>query len=500
MSDQVATSSISNRARGVHSVGILPDLILVIFGVIFGFAVTNLLIVTRWQVLLAALVTVPVILVVFRYPFFGLALWLILGPFLMTTQTVEERRVYWVIHRALPPLVLMLIAWKGRKVIHRVIPFTLGIPELAMAGYVLVSLLSIALQHRAPLATTYLFYDRVFSPMCIYMLIRLWRPTEEDLRRLMPVVFFLAASQSLIGIVSWIAPQYLPTAWLEKQGARTIGSLVNPSVYTVALVFSGGILVHAAFARKPGIFRFLFVGTAVLAFGCVFLSLSRASWLVGLLVLAGLAYLYRRQVVRFAVLILLFMLIVGALFLPDMLTLASQRLSSDESGRSALSRLPVYLAGLRMFAAKPVAGWGYGNFDRYDRGFQSRLGGVADDNKDHASHNLYLTLVAEQGLLGSVLFLAPVIWWLAMSWKKRCDLPSEGLWSRKLLGVLWLSILAHIVVNNFMNMRVPFGLGLWWVTLGLIATVVDSPSTYDESRAVRVSTHGELSEEQGAGR
>ena len=477
----MATSLISNRGPKTRLAGVLPDLGLLVLGVVVGLMGTQLLMATGWQVLLAVLVAAPFGLVLFRYPFVGLALWLLLCPFLMTTETVAGRGVYWVIHRALPPLVFMLVAWKRHRTSRRAIPFTLGIPELAMAGYIFVSLVSIALQNRDPLATAYLLYDRVFSPMCIYMLIRLWQPDEEDLRRLMPVVFLLAACQTVIGILSWIGPQYLPAEWLKMEGSRTIGSLVNPSVYTVALIFSGGILVHATMTGKS-VVRLLYAGTATLAFACVFLTLSRACWLAGLFALAGLVYSYPRQLVRLGIVSVLAVVIGGGLFLPNILDLARERLASSQSERSAISRLPVYLAGLRMFLSKPLFGWGYGNFDRYDREFQGQVSNIADDNKDHASHNFYLTLFAEQGLLGGALFLGPMMWWFAKSRKKALGLPPEGLWSRKLLGVLWLSILAHLVVNNFANMRVPFGLGLWWVSLGLIASLTASAGGQRQKR------------------
>jgi hypothetical protein len=50
-------------------------------------------------------------------------------------------------------------------------------------------------------------------------------------------------------------------------------------------------------------------------------------------------------------------------------------------------------------------------------------------------------------------------------------LASEGFANRKLLALLWLALLAHLVVNNFSNMRVEFGLGLWWLTLGLVGSL-----------------------------
>jgi hypothetical protein len=32
---------------------------------------------------------------------------------------------------------------------------------------------------------------------------------------------------------------------------------------------------------------------------------------------------------------------------------------------------------------------------------------------------------------------------------------------------------SHVVVNNYANMHVEWGLGLWWITLGLIASLTE---------------------------
>jgi O-antigen ligase len=152
-----------------------------------------------------------------------------------------------------------------------------------------------------------------------------------------------------------------------------------------------------------------------------------------------------------------------------------------------LGRLPVVLASIEMFQAKPLFGWGYTNFDEYDRQFQGRVGDLVAPEKDHASHNVYLTILAEQGLVGLGLFLAPLIGLAVLSVKKWALLPAEGFWSRKLLLIFWLTIIAHIVVNNFSNMRIVFGLGIWWICLALIANFL-SQMADDKPNAVALET------------
>ena len=150
-----------------------------------------------------------------------------------------------------------------------------------------------------------------------------------------------------------------------------------------------------------------------------------------------------------------------------------------------------------MFEARPVTGFGFGSFDRFDREFQDQVGDLVIPEKDHASHNLYLTLLAEQGLIGFVLFAGPTFWWLAKAPRAVRNLPRAGFRSRRFLVLLWLVIAAHIVVNNFSNMRNTIGLGMWWITLGLIAVLTvqgripaggspDAGASHDESGPRRV--------------
>jgi O-antigen ligase len=391
---------------------------------------------------------------------------------LLQTPTATERRLFWMVHRALPPITAAIIVFSSAlEISHRKLP-KLGLPELAMTGYILLSLFSIWELNSKPLATSYLLYDRVIIPVCLYLIVRFTIQDGESARKLLPVLIFLAISQSIIGILSWYLPQVLPSDWLTQAGSRTTGSLVNASVYTTTLTLSGLLVLHAGLTSKDGPFRKISILTFYLASYCIFISFSRASWLGGIFMLLGLLYLYPRFTLTTSLVVSVIVLVFGGWLLADQIQWAQARFKSAESERSALSRLPVYYASLRMFQAKPMLGWGYANFDQYDRRFQGRVADLPNDNKDHASHNLYLTTIAEQGILGLGLFLAPMIWLLILSLRAFPRMPVNGFWSRKLLVILWLVILSHLAVNNFSNMRVVFGLGMWWITLGLVASLV----------------------------
>ena len=473
-------------ARNWPRLSVNPDGLLLLLGSGLSVATAFLVVTGNWQLVLGLLAALPAFVLLHRYPFFAVVLWLAMSPFLTTTQSAAERQVYWVIHRTLPPATVGVIALSALVGLNpRKLP-RLGWPELAMAGYLAVSLYSIILLNPDPLATTYHLYDRVFSPMCLYLVVRLSVPRERDVQLLMPVVFFLGVSQSAIGIVSWLAPGVLPRAWLDKVGERTTGSLINPTTYTTALVFAGFLLLQAALSRKTGLARALYSAAFVLTSFGVFLSFSRGSWLGGALAALGLIYLFPKFMARLGLIAVVVALVSSGFLLTQLdwaIDWAGQRLYSAQSDESALSRLPIFLAAYRMFEAKPLSGWGYGNFDLYDRQFQGRVADLVNAAKDRASHNSYLTLLAEQGIIGFSLFLAPVLWWLGLTFRALPGMPTEEFWGRKLLLIFWLIILNQIVVNNFHNNTVVFALGLWWITLGLIANLAGAYLTPGEAEA-----------------
>lgn len=448
--------------------------LLLLLGSALSILVAFLLVNGEWYYALGALLILPGVILLHRYPWLALVLWLLLAPFLLHTPTMEERRLYWIIHRALPPITLgIIVVSSALKISCRKLP-KLGWLELAIGGYMILSLLSIWLFNDDPLATTYLFYDRFIVPICLYLIVRLTIQDGASAQKLLPVVVFLFISQSMIGILSWSFPQLLPSEWLSQAGSRTTGSLVNASVYTTTLTLTGLVLLHASLISKHRLNRLTAIITFCLLAYCIFISFSRASWIGGIVVLLGLLYIYPQFTFKTSIVVLSVLLLSGSWLLSDQIQWAQSRIYSAESERSALSRLPVYQAAYRMFLAKPLTGWGYGNFDRYDRQFQGRVADFASDNKDHSSHNLYLTTIAEQGLVGLGLYLAPIIGLSILTVKTFPQMPNYGFWSRKLLLIFWLVIISYIVVNNFSNMRVVFGLGMWWITLGLIASMIYS--------------------------
>ncbi|MDP1547174.1 MAG: O-antigen ligase family protein, partial [Anaerolineales bacterium] len=443
-----------------------------------GLLVARLIVVDNWQIAAVIIFSIPAAFILQRYPFLAIVVWLLLTPFLMRSGTSSStmRQVYWVIHRFLPVLTLVAILLPSALGLSRRSLPRLGFPEWMMAGYVLVSITSILLFNNDPRATLYLFYDRVIVPMFLYLIARLSRPDERKIHWLFPVMLFIVWSQSIIGVLSEFSPGVLPKQWVDYESRRTIGTLVNSYTYVIALILSSFFVFHYGMQSPSKIIRNAAVLTLLIASYGIFISFSRTGWLAGILAILGLAAIYPRVMTRLGLVVLPLVFLAAGLFFQKQVAWAHERLTSEQAENSALSRLPVYAAGFNMFSAKPIGGWGYGNFDNYDRQFQvyQFLNITKYNAKDHASHNFFLTIAAEQGLSGIILFTAPLLYWFIQTLKRFPQLPKNGFWSRKILAVFWLALLSHIVIYSFTNMRTVFALGAFWLGIGFVARFLDA--------------------------
>ena len=424
-----------------------------------------------WYLAVAVIASVPLAFVLHRYPLSVIMIWLLVMPFLVDDAGGTLRKIFWITHRALPVIALLVIVASSRLGFREKQLPRLGWPELAMAAYVVFTLLSIGYLSQSDRAL-YDLYDRVVIPMALYLVVRLEEPDERDLRRFVPVVLFVLLSQAAVGWLGWLAPQALPGDWLDRAGTRTTGSLREVSVYGTTMVFAGALVLHAGWHAHRRTRRVILFAAAILAGVMVFMTFSRASWLAGLVAFAAISYAYRgvlrRTLIVVVPLLALSIVLSGA---TQFVEYADRRFLSDASEESALSRLPVAYAALNMVQERPIWGFGFGNFDLFDRQYQEAIPGLVVPEKDHASHNLYLTVLAEQGVSGFFVFVAPMLFWLAMAIPAARRLPKEGIRSRQFLIGLWAIVASFVVVNNFSNMRVSFGLGLWWIALGLVAAV-----------------------------
>lgn len=450
-----------------------------LLGMVLGSLLATLLAKGVLYAAILLVVAVPCIALLIRHPFFAVLIWLVLYPYFLSPMVAEAGAMHWLLHRALIPATLAFVilgGWLGivKSRLERTSP-----AEWAMLAFLGLCAISIALWSRQPVRSATNLYDRVFVPFCAYWLIRLTVHEEWNLRWFVWAGFVTIVIQVSVSLVGRFAPELMPfvyefTTW--SQG-RSVGTLRTAEVYCSTLVFLALLVYHYALSCHEGwrsaLLRALF-GVAIFS---VFLSFSRSSWVGAMVAVAGLLLVYPKQTARLVLVILLLAVIVGGSLLTDELAWANERLTSELAQRSVEGRVIVNNAMIEMVMDQPVVGWGYNRYRYYIAQYMHPVGEISAVGRWHnTSHNAYLTIMTELGVPALLAYLFPAGWWLVQSLRSRNRLASEGLWSWRLVAVLWLAILHMLIENNAVDMisHNPFGTTLSWMALGLIAAVVSA--------------------------
>jgi O-antigen ligase len=445
-----------------------------LLGLGLGVVVAFLLVNEMWHFAVPLILAVPAIILFTAYPFTAVVLWMLILPYFLNEPTSAGRFIYWLVHRAMPPIALgtvILSDWFG---IRKRRPVSFGRAEFFMLILLGWALASTYLFSPNPIQTTIVLYDTLFIPFCMYWLIRLVAPAGEDLKRFLWVAAITVLAQCAIGLLGWFAPDVLPSKWLTGlEGARTVGSLKNAAVYTSTLLFLSLLLFQYAMQTRSSVVRLTLLLVFSLAIYLVFMSFSKGSWLGASVVMAGLLVLYPKTIVRMLVILVTLVYLLSSSLLAWQIAWAYERTVSEEATRSIEDRIVANNASIEMIKARPLFGWGFHNYDRYDRDFQSRVGNISV-RYDVTSHNTYLTILAELGIAGFFVYMLPQLWWAILTLKAWKRLPRRGFWSRKLLVMMWLLLMHMAIAATFMDMIRfhHFANTIWWMALALIASMV----------------------------
>jgi len=443
-----------------------PIVLALVLGLLIGFAVS-----TRVYYLAVPIaVLVPAAILFIIYPYTAVLLWLTVFPFFLHANSVQGRYLYWLLHRALAPVTLILIVFtnwarggKDRSFRDRII-------SGFMVGFLIYTVLNILMLTEPVSENLIHLYDYVLIPFCMFWLIHQLKIEEREIKLLTITAVIVLISQTAVSLISWFSPSLLPAAWQTLAGARTVGTLDNPAVYTSTIMLASLIIFHSALHTKNQTLR---LGLLVLFGGSLFsimFSFSRDSWLGLFLVLIGLLFYKPKIMLKIAFITTILALILGGLFFSEEISFAGERLTNTHT---AEDRIIQSVGSLRMFQSKPFFGWGYRNYDLHMKQFKSRVGNIPLQLKS-TSHNTFLTILAELGMVGFILYMFPLVWYFMLSIKRWPNLNSQPFTGKAWLVALWLFMLYHFTVNNFVDMIRfhAFGNTTWWMGLGLIANTL----------------------------
>ena len=459
-------------------------LIPLLLGLVLAGVAAVLIIQQEWVWLIALAVMVPAVILLFAYPIISILVWLLLFPIFLQEIMPGARYMYWLLHRALIPSALGIVILQSLLGLRKARPFRFGVVDVAMLGFITLSVINILMLTDRPIAEFIRYYDRMLIPFAMYWLFRILAPDERELRWLAPIAAITILVQGAVGFLSWFAPGVLPPEWLSRIGTRTVGTFNNPAVYSTTLVFCSLVLMQAAHLSQSAWKRWVSIAAIGLAFFFVFFTFSRGSWLGAAVVWFGLAFIYPKTILKLSIVGgIAAMLLLLTTPLSGFLDFARDRLFTQST---AEGRIIGGAATARMIEARPLQGWGYGNHELYDEQFRERVLDL-EVNSDNSSHNTYLLMTAEMGIPGLLLYFFPAAWLLFYSWRYWHWLPPQGMMSRPMLVMMWLLLadLAAVMAFTDLIRSVFFSTVLWWLALAWIANIVDSARTSVQADILR---------------
>jgi putative inorganic carbon (HCO3(-)) transporter len=269
-----------------------------------------------------------------------------------------------------------------------------------------------------------------------------------------------------------------------RTGLRVGGTFYNPNKMAVHLMGMVVILFAAMPSLRVGWQRLAYLLSILVGLVAILLSLSRSGYLA--IVLAGLLFLLSRRHRRQAAGILVLgvaALLVLLFFTPYQADLLGRLLSFtnlDQDGSSQI-RNSLVLIGLDIFATGPHFIWGAG-FDSFQVEMVGHLHPLTNhDGYYHtgirASHNYWITVLAELGLLG----VTALLFFLRGLYRELSCLHRNP--GSPLRGDLVTGLLIYLSVKLVdLSLNPEFVENFLWYAVGLVGALAASAATAKQPR------------------
>jgi len=196
----------------------------------------------------------------------------------------------------------------------------------------------------------------------------------------------------------------------------------------------------------------------------VFFTYTRAAWVaVGLaffLLQFGPFTTFWEKIRRFAVITAGLSLVSIFILLPP--TETARRRSLDEG--TIYFRINLWATGLKMAAAKPLLGHGFGAFGTEAEEYQVEVSSIPSTPTSVVVHNILLSVLIEYGCLGLFLYML-----INLQIYLKAKHAGRLIWQRK--GILWVVafMLVYFFNGQFVHLQEATSNILFYGTLGLIS-------------------------------
>jgi O-antigen ligase len=389
--------------------------------------------------------------------------WLFLAPLLQ--ESASASHLGHILSLALytaPPLALLVRWLASREASPRREWF-----DLLPVAYILFLLASLAITATNELrpSTLHALYQNVMLGPLVYYLVAFWRGRLPPLPRIAQVVLLAAALQAAMAMVEWATGWNLwhDTSW-QGTDTRAIATLSNPAV-TGAFIGVGIVLALAVLCWDgPATLQRLSVVMLVVGFPGLYATKTRGPMLATLVAVALCLLLSgRSRLVGLGVVAVVALALV--VFWPAIRSSSTFRNRFDNR-QNVEARVVLQNVSVRLAEKKPILGWGYDSFDRVKFDVPVASHGIPlAQALQSTSHDTYLTMLVEFGLVGLALFLLP---WLPIAVRgirwARARAPDRWIVVGALGSILVLGIDGATLDFRFFS----FAPMLAWLFLGIV--------------------------------
>jgi O-antigen ligase len=250
-------------------------------------------------------------------------------------------------------------------------------------------------------------------------------PTALSTRRHLTIVCIGFTAAALISVVIALPQLSTTPSATDDVASRLGGSLQNPNYLAAALLSAAALMAGLiAVAQRPAQKRFLMVALGVVALA-IFATGSRGGLVAAVLMVVAALVLTRRRRINLGAIIAV-ALAVGTLWIGSSDRSLSRLREFDTSGSG---RADLWNVALRMWEDHPVLGVGYLNFAVESPRYLLQPGQISAEfviDQPKETHNAYLGLLAETGVIGLALFVALVISLMRATWLAARRLEEAG--------------------------------------------------------------------------
>lgn len=313
---------------------------------------------------------------------------------------------YWNNAYSLMGFTLLLVLFHAGAMHRR--DFRLDLANIGFYPLVLFGamFLAVACSYAPSLSLRFLFYH-ISAALCVLVTVSAVR-TAGDLKRLAAGGTVCVAVSSLYGIYQRIQGVEVSASTVDlKVNAGMPGRVVsifdNANTFAEVLILLLPLVLALILCSKRLFSRLLACGVFVVGMAALGMTYSRASWVGGACAMAVMVFLWKPKLIPAFIALCCF----AVPFLPT--TILNRILTiTNLSDSSTASRIPLLQAALEVIRSRPIRGAGLGT--------AAPQAYIADWNLYHAdfpyvhSHNFYLEVWVEAGLLGAAGFVASMLW------------------------------------------------------------------------------------------